>query len=103
MQDLQTYGSSDGSDGPERSSRNLSDQGPPLKRHVESVDEADSAHTSAFATHQQGPKGALPHIVESAGQWSLPKSRSKEQALPAPTTLLDLPLDALGTLRVLYR
>lgn len=94
MQDLQTYGSSDESDGPERSSRNLSDQGLPLKRRVESVDEAESAHTSAFATHQQGLKGVLPHTY---------KPCSKEQALPAPTTLLDLPLNALGTLHVLHR
>ena len=94
MQDLQEYGSSDDSESFSEFAPAPADQ--TLSRKRRAVEGEHSAAELAHAVHRSDPTSALSSRGLSAGEVSLSLTGPRQQALPAPSALLDLPVEALG-------
>lgn len=99
MQDLHGYGSSDDSES--LSDSVSADQILPRKRRATAVEGRNSAAELASAVHGSDPNGVSPNRVGSTGEVGLFLASPRQQALPAPSALLDLPVEALGIVHAL--
>lgn len=101
MQDLHGYGSSDDSESLSGSVPAPADHILPRKRRPDVVEGGSSAAELTSAVHGSDPNGVLSNRFVSTNEVSLSLACPRQQALPAPLALLDLPVEALGIFKAL--